>query len=126
MASRRNSMIVTYRSGLLYEVDMVAEALDKLDIPFFRQEEIGTSRFAMSFQPHQGPGIYWAILIPRRFRSLARKAISTLPVSKRMYPDVWGFNPSPGAKIFFKAYAIYTIATFIITTIIIMLQGLRK
>ncbi len=105
---------------------MVSDALEKADIPFFRQEEIGTSRFAMPFQPHQGPGIYWAILVPRRFRSLARKVISQLPVSKKLYPDVWGFNPSSGAKIFFKAYAVYIIATFIITAIIVILQGLRK
>jgi len=126
MGSKKHDMMVTYRSGLLYEVDMVADALENADIPFFRQEEIGTSRFAMPFQPHQGPGMYWTIIVPRRFRSAARKVISEVPVSKKMYPDVWGFNPSPGAKKFFKAYAVYIFATIIFSLIITIFQMLKE
>lgn len=127
MGSKKHDMIVTYRSGLLYEVDMVAAALENADIPFFRQEEIGTSRFAMPFQPHQGPGMYWTIIVPRRYRSAARKVIAEVPVSKKMYPDVWGFNPSPGAKKFFKAYAVYYLfATIIFALLFTILEILKK
>ncbi len=125
MRAKKNDMIVTYRSGLLYEVEMVAAAVEQAGVPFFRQEEIGTSRFAMPFQPSQGPGIYWTVLIPRRFRSAARKVISQMPVSKKLYPDVWGFNPAPGARAFFKAYGIYMFVSVILSAMLVLLDILK-
>jgi len=99
-------MEVVYRSGMSHEVEMVANVLDEASIPYYRQEEIGTTRLAMPFQPSMGPGVYWIVIVPATERQKAAELISNLPISHDEHPDVWGFKPAPETKKFFRYYAI--------------------
>src|SRR5262249_17266360 len=97
--------VVAYRSGLLYEFDMVADALEAAGVPYFRREESSSGlSFAMPVVPVQGPGVTWAIVVPRRALKRAKRIIVGLPVSQDMHPGVWGFKPTTTSKRFFQVY----------------------
>jgi hypothetical protein len=106
---------VVYRSGLLYESDMVADALKHAGIPYFRREESSSGlSFAMPVAPVQGPGVTWAIVVPGTVLRQARRVIARLPVSKDMHPGVWGFKPTPAVQRFFRQYAALYIGVILI------------
>jgi hypothetical protein len=105
-AADAGSSEVAYRSGLLYEADIVADALERAKVPFFRREESSSGLdFAMPVAPVQEPGVTWAVVVPQSALRRARRIISRLPVSKDMNPGVWGLKPRPEVKSFFKQYA---------------------
>jgi hypothetical protein len=106
---------VVYRSGLLFEADLVADALKRADIPHFRREESSSGLdFAMPVAPTQEPGVLWSVVVPRGFLTRARRVISSLPVSKNLYPGVWGFHPRPEVKRFFKQYAALSLLVIVV------------
>jgi len=103
---KRSDARVVFRSGLLYEADMVADALDRKGIPFYRQLEVASGlTFAMPVNPVPGPGEAFLVLVSERRFTAARKIIATLPVSMDSSPGIWGFHPRPEVKKFYKQYA---------------------
>jgi hypothetical protein len=108
--------VVAYRSGRLYEFDMVADALEAAGVPYFRREESSSGlSFAMPVMPVQGPGITWAILVPRRALRRAKRIIVGLPVSQDMHPGVWGFKPTARSKSFFRVYGVLCLGIVLLT-----------
>jgi hypothetical protein len=97
--------VVVYRSGVLYEADIVAEALARAKIPHSRREESSSGlTFAMPAAPSMGPGDPWAILVPEGWAGRAGKFIAKLPVPQDPTPGVWGFRPRPEVKQCFKQW----------------------
>ncbi len=118
-------MEVVYRSGMPHEVELVANTLDEAGIPYYRQEEIGTTRLAMPFQPSMGPGVYWIVIVPATEREKAAELISNLPISHDEHPDVWGFKPAPEAKKFFRYYAIFILVTSALGLLAFLLEQFK-
>jgi hypothetical protein len=109
--STQGDSVVVYRSGVLYEADLVAAALERARIPHFRREESSSGlAFAMPVAPSMGPGDIWAILVPQTWADRAERFIAELPVSHDPNPGVWRFRPRPDVKRFFKQWAwIYVV-----------------
>jgi hypothetical protein len=102
----QSGTVVVFRSGLLHEADLVADALEEAGIPFFRQVENAAGLvFAMPVAPAPGPGAAWLILVPARKLAAARRLIRRLPVSADPSPGFWGFHPRPEVKQFYRQYA---------------------
>jgi hypothetical protein len=98
MADHRSD-IVAFRSGLLYEADMVADALSEAGVPFYRRSEVlGGPEFAMPVAASPGPGTVRTVLVPAQSSSLAASVIESLPVTHVASPGAWSFNPKPRAK----------------------------
>ena len=103
---RSDDPVVVYRTRVLYEADMVAEAMTRAGVPFFRRmESIGGLSFAMPVPPPMGaPGALWAIAVPGSWVDRAAHFIAKLPVSQEIEPGKRGFRP-PGVKEFFRGWA---------------------
>lgn len=102
----RSDVTVVFRSGLLHEADLVADALERAGIPFYRQAEAASGLvFAMPVAPAPGPGAAWLVLVPARRLAAARKVIGRLPVSPDPSPGFWGFRPRPEVRKFYRQYA---------------------
>ena len=110
--STQGTSVVVYRSGALFEADLVASELERAHIPHFRREESSSGlSFAMPVAPSMGPGDVWAILVPEGWTNRAERLIRSLPVSHERNPGVWGFRPQPEVKRFFKQWAwLYLVA----------------
>jgi hypothetical protein len=88
--------VVVYRTGVVYELDMVAEAMTRAGIPHFRRREsIGGLSFAMPVMPAGNPGDLYAIVVPQTWAVRAKHFIASLPVSQDAEPGFWGFRSPP-------------------------------
>jgi hypothetical protein len=86
-AIERDDPVVVYRTSTLLEADMVAEALERAHIPFFRRvESLGGLSTAMPVSPPPGllPGSFWLVAVPGRFAHRASRFIAKLPVTQRL------------------------------------------
>ena len=91
----RNSVVV-YRTGILYEFDMVADAMTRAGIPYFKRDEsIGGLSFAMPVMPSSTPGDLYVIVVPESWADRAKHFIASLPVSQGAEPGFWGFRTPP-------------------------------
>ena len=82
--------VVVYRTGVVLELDLVADAMSRAGIPYFRRmESIGGLSFAAPVMPAGGPGTLWAIVVPESWADRARHFIATLPVPQGVEPHVW-------------------------------------
>jgi hypothetical protein len=91
--------VVVYKTGFVYELDIVADALSRADIPYFRRmESIGGLTFAMPVMPAGGPGTLWTIVVPETCAERAKHFISKLPVPQGAEPHVWSAAAPPQEK----------------------------
>ena len=106
---------------------MVADALKRAQIPFFRREEsLSGVTFAMPAAPSMGPGDLWAILVPETWANRAEHFIAQLPVSHDPNPGPWGFRPRPEVKKFFRQWAwasLVAILAALVFSVISMCRG---
>ncbi len=102
--------VVVLRTGVLYEADMAASALEEAGVPHYRREESSAGlTFAMPAAPSSGPGVWWAIVVPAAAVDRAEEVLETLPIPRDESPGVWDFKPTPEAKSFWKTYALGTL-----------------
>jgi hypothetical protein len=112
MPSRRSD-VVAFRSGLLYEADIVADALSEAGIPFYRRTEVlGGPEFAMPVAASPGPGTVWSVLVPEMSRASASELIESLPVSNVASPGSWSFHPKPWARTLIVVAASLVLAAY--------------
>ena len=93
--------VVVYRTQLLNEADVVAEAMGRAKMPFFRRlEQLGGISSAMPVSPPPGllPGSFWAIAVPRSWASRATHFIAQLPVSQ----EIRSTHQMPGLREMFQ------------------------
>ena len=87
--------VVVYRTGTVYEFDMVAEAMTRAGIPYFRRREsIGGLSFAMPVMPSMAPGDLYAIVVPETWADRAKHFIAALPVSQGAQARASAFRSS--------------------------------
>lgn len=105
--------VLVFKTGKLYELDMVANALEEKHIPFFRQEESsGGVRFAMPFQPSMGPGTGFCIFVPRKAVDDAMEILSGMPFETSTNPSVWDFGARSAARRYWRIYAWVLLVMF--------------
>jgi hypothetical protein len=95
--------VVVYRTQLLNEADVVAEAMGRAKMPFFRRlETIGGFSRAMPVNPSPGllPGSLWAIAVPRSWVRRAEGFIAQLPVSQ----EIRSTHRMPRAREMFRGW----------------------
>ena len=92
-----------FERGLLYEADMVADALERSRVPFVRQvESVSGLTLSMPVSPAPGSGLTWLVLVPRTRLASAKRVIRKLPVSHGESAGIWGVRPRLKAKLFYK------------------------
>jgi hypothetical protein len=88
--------VAIYRTGILSEFDMVADALTRGGIPYVRRREsIGGLSFAMPVAPAMAPGESYAIVVPEAWADRAKHFVAAMPVSRGAAPGFWGFRSPP-------------------------------
>ncbi len=74
--------ISVYKTSLIWELDIVRDALTQAKVPFFvRSEALGGLRTAFEAWPTPGFGKRWLILVPEEIRDDAKSLIATLHVT---------------------------------------------
>ena len=117
--------VVVYRTSHLNEADVVADAMERARIPYFRRiETLGGLSVAMSANPPPGlmPGDFWAIAVPGTWAKRAARFIARSPVS-REFPET---HRMPGIEAVFEGWTwlfVLAILGALIWTIIRMYRG---
>jgi hypothetical protein len=102
-AIERDDPVIVYRTSTLYEADMVAEALERAHIPFFRRvETLGGFSTAMPVSPPPGllPGSFWVVAVPGRLAHRAARFIAKLPVTQQLPAT----HRMPGVRDLFEGW----------------------
>ena len=121
------AFVVVLRTGRVWEVEMIAEALKKADIPCYQQLETSTGlSLAKEIPQAMGPGEWWAFYVPKTFQKRAEEVLSALPIEVTTNIDLWHFTPSGEGKTFFRTYAIHTLIAIGISLILLIIGLLRR
>jgi hypothetical protein len=102
---------VIFKTGRIWEYDMVVNTLKDKDIPFQSFEESSSGlRFAMPLRATPGPGVWWGVSVPQQHIEKAGSLLSELPIDVTTTPDVWHFSSSTKVKTGLKIYAWIVLA----------------
>ena len=113
--------IVVYRTGKVYQFDMVVGALQTKNIPVFTREETsGGLNLALPATLTAGPGTWWSIRVPVSCQKQAQELIDQLPCDKGFNPAVWdGIDPAvrSSMRLYYKIIAIGILAGLVLPVI---------
>lgn len=99
--------VVAFRTGQLYEMQMVEQALEAAGIPSYRLlDELGIGEIAMPAIPAMGPGVEFLVIISEQDSRRAHQVIQRLPFASHPEEGVWAFRPTNRAQKIFKIYAL--------------------
>lgn len=113
------SDIVVLKTSLLYEVQMLTDALKEAGIPYYQEmSNFAGVRLAMPAWPVQGPGTFYTVFVPEIAAEDAQTILAELPITADNNPGMWSFNPKPWAKKFFIAMAIISLGIWAISIIV--------
>jgi hypothetical protein len=102
---------VAFRTGRIWEYDMVVNTLKDNGIPFQSFEESSSGlRLAMPLRPTPGPGVWWGISVPKQHLEKVNSLLSELPIDVTTEPDIWHFSSSGKVKLGLKIYAWIALA----------------
>jgi hypothetical protein len=122
----RTDVEVVFRTGLLQEADIVANALEDAGVPFYRQSEnVAGIAFAMPVHPAPGPGA-WLVVVPSTRAAAARKIVRRLPVSNDPSPGFFGFHPRPEVKRFYRQYGWFLVVGLALVIVWDLIQLFRQ
>ncbi|HSR87899.1 MAG TPA: DUF2007 domain-containing protein [Pontiella sp.] len=106
MNDQNTDMVVLFRTGQLFEIDMAAELLKERGIPCYTQQQTSSGlKAAMPAAPATGPGMWWNLLVPAGYATAAQETLENLSLGEGADPGVWGFQPGPAVKRGWKIYA---------------------
>ena len=89
------SHIVVFRTGKIYEFDLVLNQLDAEGIPTFTQNQTSSGlRLATPATLTGDAGSWWTIGVPEEYIDQAKEIISELPCDQITDPEVWDFATS--------------------------------
>lgn len=103
MGNRADSVV--FQSGVLWEVEMVADALEQAGIPYYRRlDELGLGELAMPVMPACGPGALYVYYTAPAVATRAREVIAGLPLAGPESRDegVWTFRPTSRVRTGFR------------------------
>ena len=89
------SPTVIFRTGKVYEFDLVLNHLDAAGIPTFTQNQTSSGlRLAIPATLTGDAGNWWTIGVPEEYIAQAKELISELPCDQKTDPEVWDFATS--------------------------------
>ncbi len=113
------SDVVVYHSGLLYEADMVAEALEAASIPYLRRMVTdGGVELPMPDDAAPIDGVFWLIRVPRALRADAERTLRDLPMIAGDRPGFWDPDAQPRLRMVFRLVAAVLILAFAATSLL--------
>lgn len=116
--------VVVYRTGIVYELDMVADAMTRAGIPYFRRREsIGGLSFAMPVMPSMAPGEMYAIVVPETWADRAKHFIAALPVAQGDQASASGFRSSRELTSQWAWALVAGLGLLFILAIVMLLKG---
>jgi hypothetical protein len=113
--------VVVYRTGVLLDADIVAEAMRRAQIPHVRRMEmIGGWSVAMPANPGPGmlPGNFFAIAVPRHLVKQATHFVARLPVSR----EVPSSHRMPGVREMFQGWTWI----FVLAILLVLILGVIR
>jgi hypothetical protein len=113
--------VVVYRTRFLHEADMVAEAMDRAQMPHFRRvATIGGLSAAMPANPGPGllPGSFFAIAVPGSWATRAERFVEKLPVS----PEPPSSHRMPGWRDMFQGWTW----VFVLAILLVLILGVIR
>lgn len=85
-------VIVVFRTGKIYEFDMVLNELDAAGVPTFTQHQTSSGlRLATPATLTGDAGSWWTIGVPESLTDQANEIILRLPFDQKLDPEVWDF-----------------------------------
>jgi hypothetical protein len=122
--------VEVFQTGRLWEVELVANELDKEGIPFYQQEQTSSGlRLAKPFAPAMAPGVWWLIYVPQKSQERVDAIISGLPIEVTKNPGVWHYNASGKPSGWFRWYYIVILvfsSAFVIDGLIDLVEAVLK
>lgn len=113
---------VVMRTGRIWEVELVEDALTSAEIPHFQQSEnVSGLVLAKQLAPSMGPGAWWSFYVPRPFSARAKIVLSSLPLEVTTNPDIWHFNPPKEGKAFFKKFYTFQMLVFVFVLLVYLI-----
>ena len=109
--------LCVFRSGRLFEADMVCGALEEQGIPFYRRVESGGIEQAMPAPAAPGPGVAFTVWVPRQAETEAREVLESLPLDPERQPDAIDFTSSrrvhAGLRVFAWILLVFVAMSFL-------------
>jgi len=103
-----------FRTGRLWEIELVASELKKQKVPFYQEEQTSAGlRLAKPVMPNMAPGVWWVIFSPEVSAEQAKSIINNLPIEVSDSLGVWHYNSCRQSKMF-KWYGLATLASFLV------------
>ena len=103
---RSSNDVCIFRTGRLWDADMVCAALEEENVPYYRRQETSSGlEFAMSAAPTAAPGVWFTVWVSRELESEARAVLSSLPLDLDRVPDVVDFSSSRRARVAWRLLA---------------------
>ena len=119
--------VVVMRTGRIWEVELVEEALTRAGIPHFQQSENVTGLvLAKELSPGMAPGEWWSFRVPRTFLARAQGILSSLPIEITVNPDVWHFSPPKEGKAFLTRYSVVMILGFGLGLLVLLITTIMN
>jgi hypothetical protein len=124
------NFVEAFRTGRIWEVELVASELEKEGVPFHQQEQASSGlRLAKPFAAAMGPGVWWLIYVPLASQKQVESIISELPIEVTKNPGVWHYNASGRPNKWFRWYFIVVllfVAAFVIDGLINLVTAVFK
>lgn len=111
--------VVAFRTGQIWELDMVEAALGEAGIPCYRLRDVlGIGELTMDALPAMGPGVQFLIVVHESAKDAARKVIEALPISQQSEEGLWAFRPTERVKRGWRLYAVMYLCIVVVTMIL--------
>ena len=118
-----SNSVAVYRTGVVYEFDIVADAMTRAGIPYFkRRESIGGLSFAMPVMPSMAPGDLYAIVVPETWAERAKHFIAELPVSHGAQASASGFRSSKALTSQWAWVLVVGLGLVVLWTIVLLFK----
>ena len=109
------NFVEVFRTGRLWEIELVASELTKKELPFFQQEITSSGlKLAKPLATSMGPGCWWAILTPENNKVKAEELISKLPIEITKNPGIWHFSGTGKPHKIFKILCGFILAVSLV------------
>jgi len=107
---------VVFRTGKIYEYDLVLNQLDAENIPTFTQNQTSAGlRLATPATLTGDAGSWWTIRVPEEYTDEAKEIISELGFDDKTNPEVWDFvDPDIRKNMKFFYAVLLVILVFVI------------
>ena len=120
------NFVEVFRTGRLWEIELVASELQKKELPFFQQEITSSGlKLAKPLATSMGPGCWWAILTPENYKEKTEQLIATLPIETTKNPGIWHFTGSGKPNKIFKLLCGFILAVSLVFVLFRFVEYLK-